>query len=72
MCVTDPVRYCSHAVRAFIREMFGFTLETSAIGCFLPSHTPAVRKTHHGRVVTSHAFCEVCSSAPRRFSAREI
>lgn len=36
VCVTDPVRYCSHAVRAFIREMFGITLETSAIGCFLP------------------------------------
>jgi len=37
VCVTDPVRYCSHAVRAFIREMFGLTVETSAIGCFLPS-----------------------------------
>ena len=36
VCVTDPVRYCSHAVRAFIRELFGFTLETSATGCFLP------------------------------------
>ena len=37
VCVTDPVRYCSHAVRAFIREMFGFTVETSAIGCLLPA-----------------------------------
>lgn len=29
-CVTDPVRYCSHAVRAFIRQMFGLTLQTTA------------------------------------------
>ncbi len=36
LCVTDPVRYCSQAVRAFIEEMFGLTIETSASGCFLP------------------------------------
>ncbi len=36
LCVTDPVRYCSQAVRAFIQEMFGLTIETSASGCFLP------------------------------------
>lgn len=36
LCVTDPVRYCSQAVRAFIQEMFGLTIDTCAAGCFVP------------------------------------
>ncbi len=41
LCVTDPVRYCSQAVRAFIQEMFGLTIATSASGCFLPGQARA-------------------------------
>ena len=36
LCVTDPVRYCSQAVRAFIQEMFGLTIQTTAAGGVLP------------------------------------
>ena len=46
LCVTDPVRYCSQAVRAFIQEMFGLTIATSESGCFLP-----------GQVRTAVLFC---------------
>ena len=35
LCITDPVRYCSQAVRAFIQEMFGVTIEPSSAGCFV-------------------------------------
>ena len=34
-CVTDPVRYCSRAVQAFIREMFGLTIDTTPEGCIV-------------------------------------
>ena len=44
-CVTDPVRYCSHAVRAFIREMFGLTVQTSPIGCLLPGQARPLLST---------------------------
>ena len=36
-CVTDPVRYCSRAVQAFIREMFGLTIDTTPEGCIVGS-----------------------------------
>ena len=36
-CVTDPVRYCSRAVQAFIREMFGLTIDTTPEGCIVDS-----------------------------------
>ena len=42
LCVTDPVRYCSQAVRAFIQEMFGLTIATCASGCFLPGQARTV------------------------------
>ncbi|KAK9823685.1 hypothetical protein WJX72_004627 [[Myrmecia] bisecta] len=32
-CVTDPVRYCSKALRAFIREMFGLTVASGSFPC---------------------------------------
>lgn len=46
LCVTDPVRYCSKAVRAFTQEMFGVTIETTAAGCFLPDQVRS--KASHG------------------------
>jgi LysR substrate binding domain len=42
-CITDPTRYCSQAVRAFIQEMFGLTMETVPQGCF-PSALGQVRR----------------------------
>ncbi len=37
VCVTDPVRYCSHAVRAFIRELFGVSVHTAGNGSLPPT-----------------------------------
>ena len=34
LCITDPGRYCSLAVRAFIRALFGLTVVTVPDGCF--------------------------------------
>lgn len=33
LCITDPGRYCSLAVRAFIRALFGLTVVTVPDGC---------------------------------------
>jgi DNA-binding transcriptional LysR family regulator len=44
LCVTDPMRYCSKAARALIREMFGLTVKLAPQGCFLPTVvSPEVR-----------------------------
>ena len=57
LCVTDPVRYCSQAVRAFIQEMFGVTIETSASGCFLPGQVRRSRLSP-GHALRCMTVCE--------------
>ncbi len=41
LCVTDPMRYCSKAARALIREMFGLHVRLAPQGCFLPTADPS-------------------------------
>ena len=69
MCVTDPVRYCSHAVRAFIRQMFGLTVQTTAQNWLPP---PQVRPQPLPDLATVPCVVHMSLSRRAKSSARQV